>query len=181
MTRAANMAIKAASSRAMKIIEISNPWGEYYATTPNTIPPLVYIDMIVQSGINFDAFGLQMKFGKNQSGMYVRDMLQISAVLDYFAPIAKPLYITSVEVPSQNGNGLQEPEIGKWSQARQAQWLEQFYKIALSKPFIDTVTYSNIIDTADSTIAYSGLLTSQLTPKKSFNTLKKLRNSIFTR
>ncbi len=186
MTRAANMAVKAASSRSLKIIEINNPWGEYYATTPNTIPPLVYIDMLVQSGINFDAFGLQMKFGKNQPGMHVRDMLQISAVLDYFAPIAKPLYITAVEVPSQNGDGLHKPEVAgiwhqQWSQAKQAQWLKQFYKIALSKPFVDTVTYSNIIDTANSTIAYSGLLTNQLIPKKSFNTLKKLRNSIFTR
>ncbi|GAH92281.1 unnamed protein product, partial [marine sediment metagenome] len=40
MTRAANMAVKQGSNRAVKIIEISNPWGEYYATTPNTIPPL---------------------------------------------------------------------------------------------------------------------------------------------
>lgn len=186
MTRAANMAIKATSNKALKIIEICNPWGEYYATTPHTIPPLVYIDMIVQSGINFDAFGLQIKFGKNQAGMHVRDMLQISAALDYFAPMAKPLYITAVEVPSQSGDGLHKPEVAgiwhqQWNQVKQAQWLEQLYKIALSKPFVDTVTYSNLIDKANSTIAHSGLLTNQLIPKKSFNTLKKLRNSIFTR
>jgi hypothetical protein len=118
--------------------------------------------------------------------MHVRDMMQISAVLDFFAPIAKPLYITAIEVPSQNGDGSQNPEVAgtwhqQWNQSRQAQWLEQFYKIALSKPFVDSVTYSNIVDTPDSTIAYSGLLTDQLIPKKSFNTLKKLRNSIFTR
>jgi len=186
MTRAANMAVKAASNRALKIIEVSNPWGEYYATTPHTIPPLVYIDMVVQSGINFDAFGVQMKFGKNQPGMHVRDMMQISAILDYFAPIAKPLYIIAVQVPSQNGDGLQNPEVAgiwhqQWSQTRQAQWLEQFYKIALSKPFVDSVTYSKLTDTADSTIAYSGLLTDQLEPKKSFRALKKLHGAIFTR
>ncbi|UCE99416.1 MAG: endo-1,4-beta-xylanase, partial [Planctomycetota bacterium] len=75
MTRAANMAVKQESDRALKIIEITNPWGEYYATTPNTIPPLVYVDMAIQSGINFDAFGMQMRFGKNQAGMHVRDMM----------------------------------------------------------------------------------------------------------
>jgi hypothetical protein len=106
MTRAANMAVKQGSDRALKIIEISNPWGEYYTTIPNSIPPLVYMDMVVQSGINFDAFGLQVRFGKNQSGMHVRDMMQVSAILDTFAPIAKPLYITGVEVPSQDGSGL---------------------------------------------------------------------------
>ena len=34
MTRAANMAVRAAGSRAIRIVEVSSPWGEYYATTP---------------------------------------------------------------------------------------------------------------------------------------------------
>lgn len=186
MTRAANMAVKAASERARKIIEISNPWGEYYATNPDTIPPLVYMDMVVQSGINFDAFGLAMQFGKNQPGMHIRDMMQISAVLDYFGPIAKPLYITDVEVPSRNGDGLQQGEVAgiwhkEWDQSRQGQWIEQFYKIALSKQFVDTVTYSNLTDAEQSTIANSGLLTEKLEPKKSYNTLKKLYDAVFNR
>jgi hypothetical protein len=186
MTRAANMAVKQASDRALKIIEVSNPWGEYYATTPNSIPPLVYMDMVVQSGINFDAFGLQMRFGKNKSGMHIRDMMQISAILDYFGPIAKPLYMTNIEVPSQDGNGLHDGKVAgiwheQWNQSRQGQWIEQFCKIALSKPFVSSVTYSNLIDTEDSTIAHSGLLTDQLEPKESFRTLKKLHDSIFSR
>lgn len=186
MTRAANMAVKQGSERALKIIEISNPWGEYYATTPDTIPPLVYMDMVVQSGINFDAFGLQMQFGKNQAGMHIRDMMQISAVLDYFMPVAKPLYITDVEVPSENGDGLHDGKVAgiwrqEWDQLRQGQWIEQFYKVALSKPFVDTVTYSNLADVEDSTIANSGLLTGRLEPKESFQTLKKLHEHIFRR
>jgi hypothetical protein len=186
MTRAANMAVKAASERALKIVEISNPWGEYYATKPDTIPPLVYMDMVVQSGINFDAFGLAMRFGKNQQGMHIRDMMQISAVLDYFGPIAKPLYITDVEVPSQNGEGLQQADVAgiwhkEWDQSRQGQWIEQFCKIALSKQFVDMVTYSNLCDSKESPIANSGLLTDELEPKKSFHTLNKLHDSIYNR
>lgn len=186
MTRAANMAVKQASDRALKIIEVCNPWGEYYTTTPNSIPPLVYMDMVVQSGINFDAFGLQVRFGKNQSGMHIRDMMQISAILDYFGPIAKPLYMTHVEVPSQNGEGLQDGNVAgiwheQWNEARQGQWIEQFFKIALSKPFVNSVTYSNLVDTEDSAIAHSGLLTDQLAPKESYRGLKKLHDSIFSR
>ena len=186
MTRAANMAVKAASNRALRIIEISNPWGEYFATMPNTIPPLVYLDMIVQSGINFDAFGLVIRFGKNQAGMHIRDMMQISAVLDYFGPIAKPLYITGVEVPSQNGDGLYSSKVAgswhqEWDQSQQAEWIEQFYKISLSKPYVDLVTYSALADTKDSVIPNSGLLTGQLEPKKSFHVLKKIHDDIFSR
>jgi len=186
MTRAANMAVKQSSDRALRIVEISDPWGEYYATTPDTIPPLVYVDMVVQSGINFDAFGLQMRFGRNQAGMHIRDMMHISVVLDYFGPIAKPLYITGVEVPSRNGDDLQDGKVAgiwhqEWDQSRQGQWIEQFYKIALSKPFVDAVTYSNLTDVKDSAIANSGLLTEKLEPKKSFRTLKKLHSVIFSR
>jgi len=186
MTRAANMAVKQSSDRALRIVEISDPWGEYYATTPDTIPPLVYVDMVVQSGINFDAFGLQMRFGRNQAGMHIRDMMHISVVLDYFGPIAKPLYITGVEVPSRNGDDLQDGKVAgiwhqEWDRSRQGQWIEQFYKIALSKPFVDAVTYSNLTDVKDSAIANSGLLTEKLEPKKSFRTLKKLHSVIFSR
>jgi hypothetical protein len=186
MTRAANMAVKQASDRAFKIIEVCNPWGEYYMSTPNSIPPLVYMDMVVQSGIHFDAFGLQVRFGKNQAGMHVRDMMQISAILDNFAPIAKPLYITSVEVPSQDGEGLYNGKVagiwhGQWNESRQGQWIEQFYKIALSKQFVNSVTYANLVDAADRTIHYGGLLSDDLQPKESFHTLKKLHESIFSR
>ncbi len=183
MTRAANMAVKAGDNRAVKIIEISNPWGEYYTTRANTIPPFVYVDMIVQSGINFDAFGLQMGFGKKQAGTFLRDMMQISAVLDQFGPIAKPLYITGVEVPGRVSES-DEPKVaeiwhGRWDQSRQSQWLEQFYKIALSKPFVDSVIHSNLADMKNTSVADNGLLTDQLKPKKSFQTLKKLQGLIF--
>jgi hypothetical protein len=186
MTRAANMAVKQASDRALKIIEVSNPWGEYYMTTPNSVPPLVYMDMVVQSGIHFDAFGLQVLLGKNQTGMHIRDMMQISAILDYFGPISKPIYVTNVEVPSQDGDGLNDGQAagiwhGQWNESLQGEWIEQFYKIALSKPFVNSVTYANLIDTADSTIHHSGLLTDKLEPKESFRTLKKLHDSIFSR
>jgi hypothetical protein len=184
MTRAANMAVKQGSDRALKIVEISNLWGEYYASTVNTIPPLVYVDMVVQSGISFDAFGLTMQFGKNQEGMHVRDMMQISAALDYFALVAKPLYITEVEVPSQSGSGLYDGQVAgvwheEWNHARQGQWIERFCKIALSKPFVERVTYSNLADANDSTIANSGLLTADFEPKESFRALSKLRSIVF--
>jgi hypothetical protein len=186
ITRAGNMAVRAANDRAARIIEITNPWGEYYATVPGTLPPLVYVDMVVQSGISFDAFGLQLQFGKDKAGMHIRDMMQVSAVLDYFGAVAKPLYITGVEVPSRTGEGAQAPEVAgvwhrEWDESRQGQWVEQFYKLAFSKPFVETVTYSSVADADNGTLTHSGLLTSDLEPKESFRTVKKLYSLIFGR
>jgi hypothetical protein len=184
MTRAATMGVKAAGSRAVKIIEVSHPWGEYYATTPNSIPPFVYMDMVVQSGTNFDAFGLQIRFGKDEAGMHLRDMMQISSILDNFAVVAKPLYVTDVEIPSKNGSGPFESQVAgvwhqKWDDTRQSQWLSRFYKIALSKPYVEAVNYGCLVDSQDSTVAFSGLLNEQLEAKESFKTLKRLYVSMF--
>jgi len=181
ITRTANMAVKAASERALRIIEVSNPWGEYYGTVPDTIPPIVYMDMVIQSGISFDAFGLAMRFGTDESGMHVRDMLQISTALDSFAPISRPLYITHIEIPGRDDTGDGGVWHGPWDHARQAEWLDQFYRIALGKAFIDGVIYSSFTDTKDSRLPDSGLLTAALEPKESYMALKRFRDRIFGR
>ncbi|OHB66670.1 MAG: hypothetical protein A2Y76_12850 [Planctomycetes bacterium RBG_13_60_9] len=186
MTRAANMAVRAAGSRGIRIVEVSSPWGEYYATTPNSIPPFVYMDMVVQSGTSFDAFGLQMRFGKDEMGMHLRDMMHISSLLDCFAPIAKPLYVTDVEIPSENGTGKFNIDTAgvwhrRWDPTRQSQWLERFYKIALSKPYVEAVNYGSLADGDGGVIAHSGLLAESLEPKESFGTLKRLCVSMFKR
>jgi hypothetical protein len=184
MTRAASMAVRAAGSRAVRIIEISHPWGEYYASTPNSIPPFVYMDMVVQSGTNFDAFALQMQFGKDETGLHLRDVMQISSILDCFGVVAKPLHITHVAVPSANGTGLFDGTVAgvwhrRWDETRQSQWLNRFHKIALSKPFVESVNYDALADNESNVIAHSGLLSEQMEPRESFKTLKRLYVSMF--
>jgi len=186
MTRAATMAVRSAGSRAVKMIEVSHPWGEYYATTPNSIPPFVYMDMLVQSGTSFDAFGLKIQFGKNETGMHLRDMMQISSILDCFAVVAKPLHITDVEIPSQDGEGKFDGRVAgvwhcKWDQTRQSQWLSRFYKVALSKPFVEAVNYARFADGANDSIASGGMLTEQFAAKESYNAIKRLHVSMFKR
>lgn len=186
MTRAGSMAVRAAGSRAVRIIEVSCPWGEYYATTPGSIPPFVYMDMVVQSGTSFDAFGLQMRFGKDETGMHLRDMMQISSILDCFAPVAKPLYVTDVQIPSESGKGPFSVDVAglwhrKWDQARQGQWLDRFYKLVLGKPFVEAVNYGSFADAPSDVIAHGGLLNEQLEPKEAFTMLKRLHRSMFKR
>ncbi len=185
MTRSSVTAVKSVSSRLLKIVEIGNIWGEYYASESDTMPPIVYIDMLLQSGIAFDAFGLRLQFGANKNGMHVRDMMEISSILDKFALLGRALYITDVQVPSKKGGSADEQLAGEWhgpwSEELQGLWLEEFYKIALSKPFIDSVVYSTFIDNGDSSIANSGLLKENSEPKKSFIVMKKMHDVIFYR
>ena len=185
MTRAATMAAKAANVRSQRIIEIAHPWGEYYAKEPFTIPTLVYVDMILQSGINFDAFSIRMPFGKNSPGMHIRDMMQISAILDLFN-VSKPIYISEVAVPDACGSNGQDCQLSgmwhkEWDRPRQALWISQFYRIALSKLFVDKITYANLADIDESIITGSGLLGENFEPKKAFTAIKKIQKTILSR
>jgi hypothetical protein len=183
MTRAANMAVKAAHSRAVKIIEVADPWGEYYASVPGTVAPVGYMDMVVQSGIPFDGFAFRMRFGKDQLGMHVRDMLQVSSLLDYFSILGKPLFLTGVEVPSSEGEGPFDGRVAgvwhrQWDAVRQALWLEQFYGIALGRTCVESVIYGALADGTGNAIPHSGLMDDQLVPRESFQILTRLCESM---
>ncbi len=178
MTRTACLAAEAADTKSRKFVEIVAPWGEYYAGDRTTIPPLVYTDMVIQSGISFDAFGLQLSFGRDVPGMHVRDMMQIASRLDCFGPVTKPVHITHVAIPDRADG----PEGGywhkPWSEEIQAQWIESVYKAALGRPFINTITYGMLADGSKDEIAGGGLLDEKLNPKKSLLTVAKFQKMI---
>lgn len=185
MTRSAALAAKRAANRSLVLVELSEPWGEYYAYNPWTIPPLIYADMICQSGVNFDGFDVQVRFGRGAGGMQTRDMLEFSTMLDRFAGIGKPVHLSSVQVPSisdvRDNNG-RIGEAGCWHKAwdvqTQAQWLEQVYTIALSKPAVETITWRDLADRPDGVLQHGGLLTSDLQIKPAFERLVKLKGEL---
>src|SRR5690606_16147551 len=136
----------------------------------------------VQSGINFDAFGVEMRLGRDAEGIYMHDMLQISAVLDYFGPIGKPLYIVESEVPgpTEAGQGQASDDLtDKWDPERQRAWIENLYRGDLCRTFVDTVVYSNHAEVTDSVIPHSGLMPEKFEPKAAYISLMKLQRLIF--
>ncbi len=184
MTRAATLAVRGASSRSLKVIDIVWPWCEYYATSPDTtVPPMIYADMIVQSGISFDAFGLELIFGRDRPGMHVRDLMRISARLDDFAAMNRPLHITAAGVPGICGNGDFDCKTagfwrGEWNEKVQAHWIDQFYRIALSKPAINTVTWVGLADSPSLPVPAGGLLNEAMQPKEAYKVLGRLQRQI---
>ena len=183
MTRTACLAARSAGTNSRKMVELLFPWGEYYANDKNTIPPLIYADMVIQSGIGFDAFAFQLNFGKDSPGMHIRDLMEISARLDAFAAVAKPIHITGMAIPDSCGPDAQDCNLAgfwhkPWDQQIQAQWIEQVYKIVLAKPFIHSITYSNLADSAEMEVLKSGLMNEKFEPKKVLISLAKMQRTI---
>ncbi|MCG8404065.1 MAG: endo-1,4-beta-xylanase [Phycisphaerales bacterium] len=174
LTRISALLVKQMAPKSTAIIGIALPWGEYYATDPRTIPPTMYAEMAVQSGINFDAFGLEICFGSGERGHYARDMMQISALLDRFGNLGKPLHITAAGVPSGGGDASNGSWHGEWSAQVQAEWVRQFYRVAFSKPFVETVTCVRLADGAEK----DGLVTTDCSPKAAYQEILRFKREI---
>jgi GH35 family endo-1,4-beta-xylanase len=180
LTRVTVSLVKQLAPRAQVVIDLVAPWGEYYARNQRTIPPMLYADMVVQSGVGFDGLGTQFVFGAAVDGMYVRDMFQISDKLDRLGNLGKPVHITAVQVPSKAGPDGVAADGGcwlkPWDETVQAAWLKEFYSVCLSKPFVESVTWRDLADVPGrELIPTGGLLKADMTPKASFKVLKDFR------
>lgn len=195
LTRMACALTKQLAPQGTAIVELVAPWGEYYARNQRTIPPMLYADMAVQSGVPFDAFGVRLAFGPAADGLFVRDMFQVSTMLDQFSKLGKPLHITAVQVPSAttpmevtsadgatmslkaDGGVWHEP----WSELTQAEWVRWFVNIALSKPFVESVTWHGLTDGVGRSVPHGGLLRADGAPKAAFAQWCELRTQFVGR
>jgi hypothetical protein len=190
LTRMSCLLVKKLAPNSEVLIDLHMPWGEYYARNQRTIPPLLYADMAVQSGIKFDSFGLQIYMGVPVDGYYVRDLMQISSMLDEFVGFGKGLHITAVGVPSNvaadawdNWAGQQAvPKGGQWhapwNTRLQAEWLQAFCRVAMSKPFVQSVCWRDLADYEGHHVPHGGLCRNNLEPKLAFKELRNFKASL---
>ena len=146
----------------------------------------MFADMVVQSGVNFDALGVKLHFGIGRDGCFVRDFFQISSLLDKFASLGKPLHITGAEVPSSTkadpgdawGGSMTAKTGGywrrPWDSELQAEWLTTLMELAISKPFVESVCWSDLSDAHAHNLPHSGLLKADYTPKPAYKALMKM-------
>jgi hypothetical protein len=174
LTRMATILARQLAPQSQVLLGIVLPWGEYYSHDSRTIPPMLYAQTAVESGINFDAFSVDLCFGGHKSGRYVRDLLQVSAMLDSFIKLGKPLHITTAGVPSSGEAGPTGCWRDRWTEPVQAQWAHDFYRIVLSKPFVHSVTWQALTDAPDGTHA-GGLLHADFSRKPAWDEVLALR------
>ena len=191
LTRMATTCVKEMQPSAKTIVEIQQPFGEYYSTNPRSIPPLMYANLSVQSGIQFDVLSIKLLMGQATAGQYVRDLMQISNLLDLFSLFGKPLHLTAampsdpvtpMMIASPDLNVPIDANCGYWHQpsspAVQSHWLEALLLIATSRPYVKSVTWHELMDHPDIELPLAGLISENLQPKLSFLRAINFRTSL---
>ena len=191
LTRMASILTKEIQPSSKVLVEIRQPFGEYYASNQRSIPPLMYADLLIQGAVAFDGFAIKLLMGQSQPGQFVRDLMQVSNLLDQVAAFNKPVYLT-VAVPSDVVTPIMivspdagtpvDPNCGHWrkpwSSTVQGHWLEAIMQIAMSKPYIEAVAWHEIVDHPEVELPLSGLMGEDLSPKPSFKRLAAFRKGL---
>jgi len=172
-------------------IELREPFGEYYAHNPRSIPPIMFADLVAQSGVAFDGFSVRMPMGRATDGEFTRDLLQVSSLLDRLQPFGKPVLLTT-GVPSEpitswmmdadKGGAPADDRAGTWrkpwSAEVQSLWLQAAYQIALSKPFVEAVAWMELMDHDATSLPMAGLVSDGMRPKASLKKLIGIRRAL---
>jgi len=178
ITAGAARAAREGDPTCFRVLNCCCTWNDYLARTQQKGRRNVwdYVKAVLDAKVDFEALGLQYYY----SG---RDMLEYERSLESFAGFGKPIHITELgvasaqqEEPTSHGQRARFPWHGEqWTETMQADWIEQFYTLAYSKPYVEAVTWWDLNDPAF--IPHGGLLKPDLTPKESFLRLKRLLDS----
>ncbi|MEB3288599.1 MAG: endo-1,4-beta-xylanase [Leptolyngbya sp.] len=138
--------------------------------------PLQYLRACLAANIDFEVIGLQLYYPD-------QDMFEIDRMLDRFIALGKPIHIT--EMATSSAPGLDEQSsLGEaqglwhapWSEAVQADWVEQIYTLAYSKPEIEAATWWDFSDQG-TFWPFGGLLNRNQQPKAAYYRLSALKRA----
>ncbi len=201
LTRLAVLTVRKLQPTATVIIEINQPWGEHVTHLDRSIAPLLYATLVKEQGIAFDGLSLRIQMGDTESGRSTRDLMALSAVLDTFASLEKPIHVTALGAPSaalkpapaaapagkHNGpppEWCADPGYWRqpWSATQQAEWLTQAVSIAMSKPLVQSVCWQALFDSDVSPeMRFGGLISSKGEAKPSLKRIGDVAASLRSR
>jgi hypothetical protein len=165
LIRTARLLVKQARKDARVMVELSEPFSEFVATTPESSNAKVFLSRLSQEGVSLDALGVQLLVG-GSGGRATRDLMLISTKLDEFLLADFPVIISALGAPSktissQNG-WWREP----WDEKRQDLWAKQMLWITLSKPFVDAVIWTDLYDYKTMALPTAGYISLRGKPRQ---------------
>ncbi|MBL4697268.1 MAG: endo-1,4-beta-xylanase [Phycisphaerales bacterium] len=187
LTRICVLVVRKLHPRAKVQVEIVEPWGEYHTSDRRSLPPVLYAEMLTQSGIPIDSFSLRVQMGSYQPGLCTRDLMAFSTMLDQYAMLDRPIAISAFGVPSgplttrQDPENLSQPGYWRqhWTPQAQAQWLSAYGAVALSKPYIESICWQELADPSGVTeMRTGGLMDRRAQTRPVFDRVVELRDAI---
>lgn len=147
-------------------IRIDQPWGDYQARGQHRLSPLQLTDALIRSGIGLAGVNLEIACGYLPRGSGLRDLLDVSRLIDAWSVLQVPLQIALASPSSSEHDPLaasdQEVDPNLWPNAvnetEQARWLAQLLPLLMAKPAVAGVTWCTFSDAVPHEYPHAGLV-----------------------
>ena len=100
------------------IVGLAQPWGEYMGCEDRNHSPFLFADTLIRAGLNLNALDIELVQGVAPRGSYCRDLLDTSRMLDLYALLGVPLWVTlgypSSSASDPHGNPDLSVTAGHW-------------------------------------------------------------------
>lgn len=180
IVRNARLLVKQYRPKARAMVEVRQPFGEYVATNRDAIAPLPFVTHLRQEGVQLDAIGVQLMLGDGPAGTYARDLLQVSGMLDHLHFVDAPILVSALGVPSAEASAGSTRGWwhDHWSPRTQERWVSRVFGIALSKPQVETIFWTDVYDHPDADLPFGGLIDEAGRPKPALRRLVGMRRRL---
>ena len=175
LVRRAAVAVRGVRRNAPTLLEVTEPFGDGPLEASDPIGPWRWLASLISEGIHIDVLHVHLEVGEAGSGRSVRDLLQLSALLDRMLPLQKKVF-AEIGAPSAPGDAGAGVWRSPWTPDVQASWATRALTIAMSKPHVELVAWHNLRDVEGG--AAFGAASSNLSPKPVMGRLAAFRRRI---
>jgi hypothetical protein len=168
---------------AQLTIGVDRPWAEWMGSSHFQLGPLHLCDYLLRAELGISGVAIEIAPGYSQPGSHLRDLFELSKLLDLYSLLNVPLYLWMV-LPSGDGadpnsdSGIRV-ETTQWPSAldpaSQAEWGEKWIAMAVAKPFVRTVSWLHASDALPHIFPHGGLVGADQAAKPLVGWLRSLR------
>jgi hypothetical protein len=168
---------------AQIVINFDRPWGAWMASSTFRIGPFHLADALARLEIGLSGIGLEFAIGYGNPGSLVRDLLEFSRVLDLFAFLSVPLFVTLAFPAGAGPDPQADPGVPVlaplWPRtpddALQLEWASRWLALAIAKPYVRGVHWVHTSDAAPHLFPHAGLLRPDQSPRPLVDWMKSFR------
>lgn len=167
------------------IVDFDRPWAEWLGQSNFQLGPLHLADSLSRAEIGLSGVGLEIAPGYGPPGSHLRDIFEFSKLLDLYALLNLPLYV-SLAIPSAAGPDPKAEkgvsvELGQWPKApdesMQRSMAQSWIALAMAKPFVRSVCWRQVSDAEPHLFPHAGLFRPDGQPKALLPWLQDFRKA----
>ena len=164
-----------------KLVSFDQPWGEYLRQKESDFPPLHFADTLVRADLGLAGLMMEINVGRSPGGTFPRHPLEFNRLLDTWSLLGLPLWLSLSTPSAYHEDPMAQRKApllpGSWSPTAQQAWISRFVPLALAKPPVQGILWSQLRDNQPHEFPHAGLFDDRGQAKLALRSLTAIRQA----